>query len=69
MGVPVLRIDQSDESPQETPLVIVFFHEDGSGPHEFLNVMRFHVASEKTQKVTIRTKSTLALCVGCTLID
>ena len=69
MGVPVLRIDQSDESPQETPLVIVFSHEDGSGPHEFLNVMRFHVASEKNPKSHYKNKSTLALCVGCTLID
>ena len=69
MGVPVLRVDQSDESPQETPLVIVFFHEDTSGSHEFLNVKRFHVVSENKQKGTVRTKSTLASGVACTLID
>ena len=69
MGVPVLRIDQSDESPQETPLVIVFFHEDTHGVFKFLNVKRFHVVSENKQKGTVRTKSTLASGVACTLID
>ena len=65
----VLRVDQSDESPQETPLVIVFFHEDTHGVFKFLNVKRFHVVSENKQKGTVRTKSTLASGVACTLID
>ena len=46
MGATFFRINQSDESTQETPLVIVFHHEYTPGFLELLNVVRFHVVSK-----------------------
>ena len=64
MGVPVLRIDQSDESPQETPLVIVLHHEDTHGVFELLNVVWFHDVSEEKQKGYYQVKN-VHWCRNC----